>query len=235
MVIDDQAFLGHQHLVEEPFGIAVKYLCDLSPKVMTGFAESVNDFAEVGFVDAQHLRQAILSNPAGEHPQLQVWVYVSVNWHFLLPNVMYFQAPAIWYGTLMPGHSAIGVPNREKSNWQHFVELLAVDRAGDVPKFIHDSQTARNVPGECVVRTLKKTDGKQISGRGSNHAALRCFFCTSRHEKGVRFSIEGRSCFLQKTKAEMAAESGFERERGRDADGVTLTLVTRMERGEKRW
>lgn len=89
-MIDDEAFFGNQHLVEEPLRVAVQNLCNLRPKVMIGFAESVNDFAEVGFINAQHLRQAVLSNPAGEHPQLEIWVDVAINWHFVVTQLLVF-------------------------------------------------------------------------------------------------------------------------------------------------
>jgi hypothetical protein len=122
-MIDDKAFFSDQHLMEEPLRIAVQNLCYLRPKVMTGFAESVNDFAEVGFINAQHFRQAVLSYPAGEHPQLEIWVDVTIYWHFLLPNVCISRHRPSGNGTLMPRTNAIDVPNLGKFCRQHFVEL----------------------------------------------------------------------------------------------------------------
>lgn len=57
------------------------------PDVSARFAVTVDDSAEVGFVNTQHLRQPVLTHPDGVDSQLQVWIDISINCHCLLPIV----------------------------------------------------------------------------------------------------------------------------------------------------
>jgi hypothetical protein len=72
------------HPVEEPLGIALQNGRDLLADVSAGLAKSVNDPAQMGFIDAQHSRQAVLSNPARVDSQFKVRINFSTETHCLL-------------------------------------------------------------------------------------------------------------------------------------------------------
>ena len=67
LMIELRAFFRQQHLVEQPLGIAVENFGDLRTQIWIGLAESINNLAEVGFVDPDHLGKAVLPDATRVH------------------------------------------------------------------------------------------------------------------------------------------------------------------------
>lgn len=79
-----QVFVVDLHPVKEPLGIALQNGCDLLADVAAGLAKSVDNAAQMGFVNAQHSCQAILPNPARVDSQFEVRINFSAEAHCLL-------------------------------------------------------------------------------------------------------------------------------------------------------
>lgn len=61
-------------LLKEPVCIAAEHLGDLFLHLPSGYANSINDPAEIGLVDAHELSQAILTHACCVHPELQIGI-----------------------------------------------------------------------------------------------------------------------------------------------------------------
>jgi len=53
----------------------------MNADIARGFPKAVHDSAQGRLMDAQHLRQTILSDARGVHPQLQIWIDISIQGH----------------------------------------------------------------------------------------------------------------------------------------------------------
>lgn len=87
--VNDWVFLGDEHLVEQPLWIAVQDLRNLRSQVIAGLAKAINDFAEVCFIYAQHLRHSVLAQAAGVDPQLKIRINITLNWHCMVTQSMF--------------------------------------------------------------------------------------------------------------------------------------------------
>lgn len=67
LMIELRAFFRQQHLVEQPLGVAMKNFGNLCAQIRIRLAESINNLAEMGFVDSDHLGKAILPDAARIH------------------------------------------------------------------------------------------------------------------------------------------------------------------------
>ena len=67
LMVEFRALFGQQDLVEEPFGIAMEDFCDLRAQIWIRLAEAVNDLAQVGFIDPDHLGKTVLPDAARIH------------------------------------------------------------------------------------------------------------------------------------------------------------------------
>ena len=67
LMVKFRAFFTEQHLVKEPLGVTMKNFCDLRAQIWIRLAESVDDLAEVGFINADHLGKAVLSDATRVH------------------------------------------------------------------------------------------------------------------------------------------------------------------------
>jgi len=79
-----QVLVVDLHPVEEPLRVALQDGRNLLADISAGLTKTVNDSAQMGFIDAQHAGQAILSNPAGVDSQLKVRINFSAETHCLL-------------------------------------------------------------------------------------------------------------------------------------------------------
>ena len=68
----------------------MKNFCDLRAQIWIRLAESVDDLAEVGFINADHLGKAVLSDATRVHAKFQIWVYVASDWH------LFTQCLSLW-------------------------------------------------------------------------------------------------------------------------------------------
>lgn len=74
-----EALVANLHFVKEPLWIALQNRCEVFANVSAWLAESVDDPAQMGFIDAEHSRQAILPNPSGVNSQLQIRIDLSID------------------------------------------------------------------------------------------------------------------------------------------------------------
>jgi hypothetical protein len=81
LMVEFRAFFTEQNLVEEPLGITMEDLCDLRAQIWIRLTESVDDLAEVGLIDPDHLGKTVLPDAARIHAKFQIWVYVAIDWH----------------------------------------------------------------------------------------------------------------------------------------------------------
>lgn len=64
-------------------------ICNLRPQLIARFAETIDDFAEMSFVNPEHLRHSVLTEPTGINSQLQIRVDVALNWHFVMTQCLF--------------------------------------------------------------------------------------------------------------------------------------------------
>lgn len=74
-----RTLFNQEYLVEEPFSIAVEDFRDMGAQIGVRFAESIDDFAQVRFVNADHLSQSVLPDPACVHSEFQIRVDISID------------------------------------------------------------------------------------------------------------------------------------------------------------
>jgi hypothetical protein len=80
-MVSESNVITDLHLVEQPVWIALQYLGQMDADVAGGLPEAIHDSAQGGFMNAQHSCQPVLSDAGRVHPQLQVWVDVSIQGH----------------------------------------------------------------------------------------------------------------------------------------------------------
>ena len=91
MIVGEGYFVIDLHLVEQPVRVALQDFCEVNADIAGRLPESVHDSAQGGLVNAQHPRQAVLSDARGVHPKFQVGINVSIQGHgFAL--VLYWNA-----------------------------------------------------------------------------------------------------------------------------------------------
>jgi hypothetical protein len=81
LMVELRAFFSQQNLVKKPLRVAMEDFCDLRAQIWIRLAKSVNNLAQMGFVDSDHLGKAVLPDAARIHAQLQIWVDVTIDWH----------------------------------------------------------------------------------------------------------------------------------------------------------
>jgi hypothetical protein len=85
-MVEFRALFSQQNFVKKPFRVAMEDFCDLRTQIWIGLTKSVNNLAQMGFVDSDHLGKAVLPDAARIHAQLQIWVDIAINWHLFYPT-----------------------------------------------------------------------------------------------------------------------------------------------------
>lgn len=79
--ISRESFVADLHSVEEPFRVALQNRCNLFAYIPAWLTESVDDPAQMGFIDAEHSRQTILPNPSGVNSEFKVRIDIPIKAH----------------------------------------------------------------------------------------------------------------------------------------------------------
>lgn len=121
-----QAFIADLQAVEEPFRVALENVGQLCTNVAAWLTESIDDPAQVRFIDAQHSREPVLTNAGCVNAQFQVGIDLSAEAHVGSPSSMCLNDVITFVvinNKFLLWRSAIGVPNRKRGFWQHLVDL----------------------------------------------------------------------------------------------------------------
>lgn len=83
LVFSESNLIADLHLQKQPVWVALQNFGQMHTDVAGGLPEPIHNPAQGGFVDAQHARQAVLTDARGVHPQLQIRINVSIQCHGL--------------------------------------------------------------------------------------------------------------------------------------------------------
>jgi hypothetical protein len=102
-----------------------------------GFPEAVHDSAQGRLVNAQHFRQAVLSDARGVHPELQIRVDISIQGHGFALFSIEWQRSEGTEELVLVRNNAIRLPKRETPICQHIVALRQLEIPKKSPNFLN--------------------------------------------------------------------------------------------------
>jgi hypothetical protein len=121
-------FVTHLHLVKKPVWVTLQNFSQVDSNIAGWLPEAIHNAAQGGFVNAEHACKAVLPDACRVHPELQIWVNVSIQGHGLSRSTfMVFQPLASARELLLLSMYAIAVPNPIAHICQHIVDATRLE------------------------------------------------------------------------------------------------------------